>query len=278
MEKSRIGVERYFIQLTDKSGDILTITDEDGGPFYSEEGARARLADAEVGNPGYRAQVIRPRKVDLDNGGDVPNTALSHCPAKLPEEMLAAFRQAGEFWRNSPCRPRVAPPVLASWAQLLDKWISDESLPLLVRKHRGTRGRFIAHDTGRILVPVDNSPAHWSMGLALDDQCPDLESIRALFEDDALPVAMTMTATERAGANLTGGRAAWHGLLNSFGWKVCHSREVGLRTRKALQHVPIQLLNEHFRALLDPANMFLVPLRWAGFGEVPEIRALFLET
>jgi hypothetical protein len=274
-DSSAIDVRRYSLRLTDKHGDILVLTDEDGGPFYTEESARARVADAEASNPGYKAQVCRTIAVDFDDGRDVPNTALAHCPAELPGEMLAAFREAGQLWRRSPSRPRVAPQVLASWGQLIDKWIGDDRLPLLVRKQAGTRGQFISHDTGRVVIPVDNTPAHWSMGLALSDQCPAVSEIKGLFDNDAFPVAILMTKAERTAAKLTGGNADWIGLLSHLGWKVCHSHEVGLRTRTKLQHVPIGLLQDHFRALVDPANMFLVPLRWAGFGELPEVRAIF---
>lgn len=271
----QIKVDRYFIHLTRQNGETIVVTDEDGGPFYSEATAQASLADVEARHPGLNAIVSQCIYVDLDEGGDVPNTALNHCPAQLPEAMLAALQRAGEVWRGSPFRPRVAPQVQARWERLIDDWTRDESLPIFVRKHRGNRGHFVTHHTGRVLVPADNTPAHWSMGLALDDECPDLDEIRCLFERDAIPIAMTMAATEKANANLTGAHAVWHGRLNYLGWKVCHSHELGLRTRTALQQVSIDLLLEHFRSFVDPANMFLVPLKWAGFGELPEVRKLF---
>jgi hypothetical protein len=59
--------------------------------------------------------------------------------------------------------------------------------------------------------------------------------------------------------------------VNNRGWKLGHIDEVGLNTQTPLSEIPIDTLKRHFCDLLKPSNHFLVPLAWAGLGEVPEI-------
>jgi hypothetical protein len=59
--------------------------------------------------------------------------------------------------------------------------------------------------------------------------------------------------------------------LNNRGWKLCHIEGVGLRSPTLLEDFPIDRLVAHFKLLLKPSNHFLVPLSWAGLGELPEV-------
>jgi hypothetical protein len=59
--------------------------------------------------------------------------------------------------------------------------------------------------------------------------------------------------------------------LNQDGWKLCHINPVGLGSRVPIQDLPIGQLENHFRLLLKPSNHFLVPKRWSGLGEIPEV-------
>jgi hypothetical protein len=63
--------------------------------------------------------------------------------------------------------------------------------------------------------------------------------------------------------------------LNALGWKVCHIEGVGLNDPRALSELPLETLQAHLWKFIHPRNMFLVPLRYAGVGELPEFIAAF---
>ena len=188
--------------------------------------------------------------------------------------MTDTFNQLARLWRDSAIRPRVANQVLLQWDKVIDEWIAAEDLPLLVRKFGpdGGRGSVIRHTTGREIVPTDNTPANWSLALALNEKCPSITEIRALVESGNIPVAMAFKRAERAVARFIGTRAA-SADLNALGWKVCHKTSIGGVGRGSLSQLPIDVLVRHFRAFLAPSNMFLVPKSRAGLGELPEVTA-----
>jgi len=61
--------------------------------------------------------------------------------------------------------------------------------------------------------------------------------------------------------------------VNKPGWKLCHMQDVGLSTRTPLEQIELRELTIRCRRLLSPSNHFVVPLYWAGLGEVPEFIA-----
>ena len=127
------------------------------------------------------------------------------------------------------------------------------------------------HPSGRVLVPTDNSPASWAFARAILEETPSLEDIKTEFEQDRIRVAMIFKSAELAGA-----RYKWtlNTRLNpnSAGWKIAHTKGIGLRNRVAITEVNKSILQEHFRKFMKPSNMFLIPLKYAGLGELPEFR------
>lgn len=190
------------------------------------------------------------------------------CPDPLPAEVRAHVIAFAKAWANSPERPQVRPEVRNGLKALLDDWIADVTLPLLVRKSAAGRGVVIAHSSGRKIVPADNSPAQWSLGLALQGVVPTLGQIRQWLDQDQIPVAMILTrnAKELATYRCTGRGTS----LNDLNWKLGHIDPVGLG-RVDLATAELKELKEHMRLFLDPANMFLVPLKWAGLAEVEDV-------
>jgi hypothetical protein len=187
----------------------------------------------------------------------------------LPESMSRSIRSLGRRWATAKERPRVSPSAKGHWDQLLDEWIHSE-LPLVVRKGGGIRGAVVVHETGRKIILADNSPAQWAFSRAFHGGRYSLKQIRGLLERDKIPFAMVIPAASR-------GRVAHFctlGIddnLNKRGWKLCHVKEVGFRSRTPLEVLPLADISEHFRKLLAPSNHFLVPLVWGGLGEVPEV-------
>lgn len=60
--------------------------------------------------------------------------------------------------------------------------------------------------------------------------------------------------------------------LGKLGWKIAHMDKVGFG-RIDLESVPVDRLQDHFRTFMHPRNMFIVPARWGGLGEIPEMAA-----
>ena len=191
---------------------------------------------------------------------------LNRCTDPYPEDLEDLIHQISETWANSPERPKLDRKVVLEWYELISSWIEDKTLPLFVRNIRAGRGRKIKHSSGRILVPADNTPAHWSYMTAFSGHCPTIEDIHELIESDSIPIAMILKKSERENAEFKGQRASIQN-PNQLGWKVCHIEPVKMKARGDLADRDIDILENHFRNFLSPSNMFLVPKALAGFGE-----------
>ena len=200
--------------------------------------------------------------------------AIPQCPNPLPQELDQPLHELAAVWAESVHRPRPSRAVVAEWDKLLEEWASDKTLPLFVRKKQKdySRGQSVVHESGRELIPTDNSPAQWSFALALAGAKPNLTEIHDMLRKRQIPMAMIMGPVERESAT-------YHGLRrevsnpNAHGWKVCHKDGVRLNGRGDIKAVPIALLQAHFKRFLAPSNMFLVPKVLAGLGELPQFIA-----
>ena len=183
---------------------------------------------------------------------------------------MARFAGAAE-------RPRPAPEVVGHWDALVAEWIANPRCPLLIRKS-GDRGVEHRHPSGRAVVCVDNSPAHWTLASAIRGERPSCAQVLAALEIGEWPVVFAMSKAEVAKLPRYRGvlaRSKAAKALNDGEWKVCHIDEVGMRAKGSVTEMSITTLREHCRRLLAPSNMFVVPNTHAGFGELPEVVAAF---
>ncbi len=182
----------------------------------------------------------------------------------MDEEVIRLIEQAAALWRISKKRPSPAANVLDNWDRLLNDWVADDSMPLLIRKGGLSRGQVVQHKSGRTLVPTDNTPAHWSLSLTLDGVVPSLDECRAQLESGALGVALAFKGDERK-------QAAYHGILKKYKnltkWRICHIEPVSDASKTPLPERNIADLLEHSKRFLRPRNMFVVS-RSSGLGEV----------
>lgn len=195
----------------------------------------------------------------------------------LPPELARPLVEVARAWHGSPSRPRVQPEVAQHWDQVIARWIGDPRAPLLVRR-TGERGVAKTHPSGRVMVHVDNSPAHWTLSAALMGLTPSLDELLDALSNGELPVTFAMSASERQRQPLYAGLLAQSRIgsrLNKAAWKVCHIQEVGLGQRRNAGPPALQDLREATRRLLAPSNMFLVPNSHGGLGEVPEFIDVF---
>lgn len=189
--------------------------------------------------------------------------------ADIPFELSHELREVGKLWAASKCRPRVQPDARQRWDELVDAW-ADSDLPIVVRKSSGVRGGTITHSGGRKIILADNSPAQWAFMRAFQGFSYSLDEIRNQLEDGKIPFAFATKRSEKSLMTYVGTLATADN-LNKRGWKLCHIDGVGLRSATKLEDFSLDRLVTHFRLLLKPSNHFLVPLSWAGLGELPEV-------
>jgi hypothetical protein len=186
-----------------------------------------------------------------------------------PQEISELFREVGKIWAASIKRPRIAPEARRHWERLIDEW-AESDLPLVIRRSSGVRGEEIIHPQGRRVIISDNSSAQWSFLKAFQGFLYTLKDIKNLIEEDKIPFAFATKSSEKArmkySHTLTTGES-----LGKRRWKLCHIESVGLNTRQPIGEIAISKLKQQFRLLLKPSNQFLVPLDWAGMGELTEV-------
>ncbi|MEM1071361.1 MAG: hypothetical protein AAGB48_09860 [Planctomycetota bacterium] len=127
----------------------------------------------------------------------------------------------------------------------------------------------LQHISGRVVVPTDNSIAHYSFPRALAGEVPTLDEVRADIESRNIPCAMILKTAEKKGAVFCTGLPARN--LNDRGWKLCHIDAVAVTGRGRTEELGIVELIAAFKRVLDPGNMFLIPKQWSGLGEIPEV-------
>jgi hypothetical protein len=194
------------------------------------------------------------------------------CPKQLPDDILKAAQNLAAAYWNSPIRPQLSDEVIKHWDTLIDAWADDETLPLFIRKQSADIGSILQHGTSlRSLAPCDNSPAHWAMITAFSKGTRiGLADIKATVAKHGIPVTMAMSKADIAASAMKGVLAKIKGTnASDYGWKVDHIDEVGLKQRRRIQEMAISDLKSHFKRLMKPSNIVLVPSALKGLGDMP---------
>jgi hypothetical protein len=189
--------------------------------------------------------------------------------SSVPAELSYSVREIGKQWAFSELRPRLPFETKQHWDSLIHAWLVSD-LPLVIRKSGGARGEMIVHQSGRKIILADNSPAQWAFSRAYAGELYALDDIRRLLENDKIPFAFATKSAEKARMTFRCTLSVAD-CVNTCDWKLCHIQEVGLKTRISVTDLPIEILERHFSLFLNPVNLFLVPLKWSGFGEIPEV-------
>ena len=188
----------------------------------------------------------------------------------LDEYSRVALRRLASNWRESPTRPNITGHDALSWHGLLQDWVHDRAMPLLIRRPRYGRGREIAHPSGRILIPTDESPAMYLLSLAMEHRRPSRGALHNALESGRLPIAVALTPEERINARYSGTVTEMDAPnLNQLGYTVRHITHVGLRRVPLQERTEIELV-VHSLLFLSPVNMFVVPNEYASLSELPE--------
>lgn len=189
-------------------------------------------------------------------------------------EIKEKIKEAGELWRNSSINP-LSPKhqyyhrikaARDQWSKLIDDWINDSSIPLVVRKGISKRGTSIQHPDGREIIYSDNTMATWVFSNVLNGQTLNLCQIKVLLKCKQLPMVFIATADIKK-------QAEYIEPLGSYalkGWKLCHIKPVGFNDNQSISEIKMPCIIEHFRNYANPQNMFVLPKEIGYLGEIQE--------
>ena len=189
-------------------------------------------------------------------------------PAKdlVGEEIRMKIKEIGKLWRNSPNNPQIDVEVLKNWNNLIEEWIADRDMPLIIRKETNKRGQSFIHPSGREIIVSDNTVAIWAYSNVLKGVVFTLSQIKELLKQKELPVVFMTTKEIKA-------KAKYNKPLGSHalpGWKVCHIQPVGFNTNTSIEDIDISDIEDHFRKYANPQNMFVLPKEIGNLGEIEE--------
>ena len=80
----------------------------------------------------------------------------------IGKEIRMKIKEIGTIWRNSPNNPQIDNEVLKNWNNLIEEWIADKDIPLIIRKETNKRGQSFVHPCGREIIVSDNTVAIWA--------------------------------------------------------------------------------------------------------------------
>lgn len=196
-------------------------------------------------------KIVKPKPVKVDFVGDA-----------LREQM----KKLGQMWHSSANNPDVSKDVLKHWNTLIDEWVKDKSVPLIVRKNTEMRGRSFIHPTGREIIISDNTFAIWAFSRVLENKVFTVAQIKDMLERNEIPMVYMQTKYIKENAKYS--KPLGVNAIN--GWKLCHIEPVGFNSHKSIEDLDIHAIERHFRKYANPNNMFVLPKEIGGLGEIKE--------
>lgn len=193
------------------------------------------------------------------------------------DKFKANLTEAAKSLANITLDVRPSISSVKHWDRLIEEWALDETLPLYIRKSGASykRGSEILHSSGRILIPADNGPAHWSLSMCVNENLIETKDLKELIKKDQIPIAFVLSAVESSSKY----KQTKHLIdtPNKKDWKIAHIESVGLKSRNKLENTDIEVLQEHFKKFMSPSNMFLFPKHYAGLAELDETIKIYKE-
>ena len=180
------------------------------------------------------------------------------------EEIRMKIKEIGTLWRNSPNNPQIDAEILKNWNNLIEEWIADKDMPLIIRKETSKRGQSFMHPSGREIIISDNTAAIWVYNNVLNRTEVTLSRIKDLLSQNELPMVFIVTKEIKDKAKYTKP-------LGEFAmpeWKLCHIQPVGFNTNTSIEGLEISDIENHFRKYLNPNNMFVLPKEIGYLGEI----------
>ena len=180
------------------------------------------------------------------------------------EEIRMKIKEIGTLWHNSPNNPQIDVEVLENWNNLIEEWIADKDIPLIIRKETNKRGQSFVHPCGREIIVSDNTVAIWVYSNVLKRTVFTLSQIKELLNQKELPMVFMATKEIKANAKYTKPL----GCYALSDWKLCHIKPVGFNTNTSIEDLEISDIEDHFRKYVNPNNMFVLPKEIGYLGEI----------
>lgn len=174
--------------------------------------------------------------------------------------------ELGKIWKQSPYNPTVDKDIVNQWDKLIQEWISDVGIPLIIRKNLSNRGQVFTHSTGREIIVSDNSFAIWVFHCVLHKKFFSLSLIKEMLEKNMIPMVYMQTKDIKEKAKYTRTLSGY----DLSGWKLCHIKPVGFNTNTPIECLRITDIQEHFNLYANPKNMFVLPKEIGALGEIKE--------
>lgn len=180
------------------------------------------------------------------------------------EEIRMKIKEIGALWHNSLNNPQIDVEILDKWNKLIEEWVADKSMPLIIRKETNKRGQSFMHPSGREIIISDNTVAIWVYYNVLNDKVFTISQIKELLNQNELPMVFMATKGVRANGKYTKPL----GSCRLSDWKLCHIQSVGFNTNTNIDDLDISDIEDHFKKYVNPNNMFVLPKEIGYLGEI----------
>ena len=182
----------------------------------------------------------------------------------IGNDIREKIREIGRLWRMSEHNPRIDNDVLQNWEHVIDEWIADNNMPLIIRKNTNKRGQSFIHPSGREVIVSDNTFAIWVYYCVMNGKIYTLSQLKEMLSCNEIPIVFMQTKDILKNAKYTRPLGAY----SLPEWKLCHIEPVGVNSNKSIEELDIRDIQNHFRKYANPCNMFVLPKEIGYLGEI----------
>ena len=189
-----------------------------------------------------------------------------HKPVRdlIGNDIREKIREIGRLWRLSEHNPHIDKDVLQNWEHVIDEWIADPNIPLIIRKNTSKRGQSFFHPSGREIIVSDNTFAIWVYYCVMNSKTYTLSQLKELLSCNEIPMVFMQTKDILEKGKYTRPLGAY----SLPEWKLCHIEPVGFNSNKSIEGLDIRDIQNHFRRYANPCNMFVLPKEIGYLGEI----------
>ena len=182
----------------------------------------------------------------------------------IGNDIREKIREIGRLWRMSEHNPHIDNDVLQIWEHVIDEWIADNNMPLIIRKDTNKRGQSFIHPSGREIIVSDNTFAIWVYYCVMNGKTYTLSQLKEMLSCNEIPMVFMQTKEILKKGKYTRPLGAY----SLPEWKLCHIESVGFNSNKSIEELNINDIQEHFRKYANPDNMFVLPKEIGDLGEI----------
>ncbi len=182
----------------------------------------------------------------------------------IGDDIRNKIREIGRLWKMSDYNPHIDDNVLKNWEHVIDEWINDNRMPLIIRKETNKRGQSFIHPSGREIIISDNTFAIWVYNCVMNNKTYSLSQLRDMLSANEIPMVFMQTKDILQKGKYTRPLGSY-ALLNC---KLCHIEPIGFNSNKAIEELDIVDIQQHFWKYANPYNMFVLPKEIGELGEI----------